>query len=593
MRRLIFITILAATLISAMAASAPRKNRAEAATQRAERKADMLYLEALRYKQSGDVDAFVELVTEAYKTNPADTFLASEYGNILLAITEPGDSDVIEKAYDMVRAYAMDGAGAGAGDFYVLSKAVNVASRLGHNDDARTMLHRLYTDNPDRPEVAAAYAQSLASTGRKADIDRALAVYDTIEARDGLTIPLTTLRLRVYLQQADTTAILNEVRRLTEAAPTVAENAVMAGDVYAQMGRNDSALTFYNKAIELDPASGVAYYSRANLYLSMGDSTAYDREIFLALGQPDLDVETKTELMRDYVSKLYREPSQRERISSLFDRLIATHPHESVIHGLYGDYLAAIGQYGAAAEQVSYETDLDPSDPERWRMLCSLYLTLEDYDRAVETVETATGFFPDDTQLPLMGAAAFTNAERPKDAIDLLDKALANTTFDDETRSNLLTSRGDAFYKLGLPDSAFIDYDEAIRLNPANFLAMNNAAYFLACSDRDLEHALNLITRASAGRPDDATVLDTYAWVEFKRCNYDKARELIDRTLALMADQGEEISAEVLEHAGDIYFMLREPDTAVEFWKRALELEPDSRMLKRKVTEKTYFYDEK
>ncbi|MDE7375980.1 MAG: tetratricopeptide repeat protein, partial [Muribaculaceae bacterium] len=52
-----------------------------------------------------------------------------------------------------------------------------------------------------------------------------------------------------------------------------------------------------------------------------------------------------------------------------------------------------------------------------------------------------------------------------------------------------------------------------------------------------------------------------------------------------------EPSADVLEHAGDIYFMDGAPDKALEFWKRALALDPDNDCLARKVKHKTYFYN--
>ncbi|MDE6278409.1 MAG: hypothetical protein K2M05_00385, partial [Paramuribaculum sp.] len=77
----------------------------------------------------------------------------------------------------------------------------------------------------------------------------------------------------------------------------------------------------------------------------------------------------------------------------------------------------------------------------------------------------------------------------------------------------------------------------------------------------------------------------TYAWVLFKMRDYDRAREIIDKTL----ENSDEASADVLQHAGDIYFMCQLHDEAVEFWKDALELEPDNELLQRKVNHKTYF----
>lgn len=589
MRRLVISTILAATLISLMGAAAPRVDRSRAAADRAARKADMIFLEALRHKEQGDLDAYADLMSRAYSINPSDPYLAWEYGRFAVSATPPDDSLAIAEGYRLMRDYAVDGEG--ASDFYIVSFAAQTADRLGYDDDARLMLGRLYRDNPTRPEAAAGYAQRLAATGNRDDMAEALAVYDTIEAREGLSVPLVGMRMRVYLQQGDTASILAEARRLTDTSPSSADYAVLAGDVFAQMQRPDSALAYYDRALRLDPASGVAYYSRANLYLALGDSAAYDREIFLALGQPDLDVETKTELMREYVSNLYREPSQHDRIEALFTRLIDQHPHEESIHGLYADYLAATGDYGRAAEQVDYQIGLDPSDVARWRLLGSLYLTVKDYDRAASTALKAIGFFPDDTQLPLMASAALSESGKTSEALDILRRSASDTTFTPETRSDFVTSMGDALYKAGEADSAFVYYEQAIELNPANYLAMNNCAYFLACSDRDLDRALELIEKATAGRPDDPTTLDTYAWVLFKRRDYDRARDLIDRTLELTDQEGDDPSAELLEHAGDIYFMCQEPEMALDFWKEALELDPSSALLKRKVAHKTYFYE--
>ena len=64
--------------------------------------------------------------------------------------------------------------------------------------------------------------------------------------------------------------------------------------------------------------------------------------------------------------------------------------------------------------------------------------------------------------------------------------------------------------------------------------------------------------------------------------------DMIDRTMELTGE--EDMSADVLEHAGDIYFMDGEPEKAVEFWKEALKMDPSNELLQRKVKHKTYFF---
>ncbi len=71
-------------------------------------------------------------------------------------------------------------------------------------------------------------------------------------------------------------------------------------------------------------------------------------------------------------------------------------------------------------------------------------------------------------------------------------------------------------------------------------------------------------------------------------CSNAKAREAIDRTLELTGE--DDMSADVLEHAGDIYFMDGEPDKALYFWKEALKLTPDNELLQRKVRNKSYYF---
>lgn len=88
-------------------------------------------------------------------------------------------------------------------------------------------------------------------------------------------------------------------------------------------------------------------------------------------------------------------------------------------------------------------------------------------------------------------------------------------------------------------------------------------------------------------KPDDATSLDTYAWIMFKKKNYVEALAYIEKAMA----NSEDLSEELCHHAGDIYFMNGEPKKAVEYWEKALKYNPDNELLKRKVHHKTYFYE--
>ena len=275
------------------------------------------------------------------------------------------------------------------------------------------------------------------------------------------------------------------------------------------------------------------------------------------------------------------------RVGKLFDVLIDQHPHEHDIHALYSRYLIVTQDYAKAAEQTERALDLDPADEEGWEMLTSLYLQENKLDEAKAAIKRSFRYYPENgRQYLVLGSIHDQQGEREK-APKEYERALELTdSTDTKTISRIYGAMGDNLYARQLLDSAFTAYQKALLYDPENYLALNNCAYYLACEGRDLDNALSMVETAIKAEPDNPTTLDTYAWVLFKRKDYAKAREIIDKTLDLTDERSEEI----LEHAGDIHFMDGDPDGALEFWKEALQLAPDNELLERKVKHKTYFF---
>ena len=159
-------------------------------------------------------------------------------------------------------------------------------------------------------------------------------------------------------------------------------------------------------------------------------------------------------------------------------------------------------------------------------------------------------------------------------------------TLDFRLKASVLTGKGDVYYALKDTAQSFACYEEALKLDPTNVSLMNNYAYFLAVEGKDLDKAEQMSAKAVNAAPNNATFLDTYAWVYFKKGDYGLA--LIYIEYALKNDDSE--NAELLEHYGDILFMNGQPEKAVECWEKAQKLNPDSELLNRKVKNKTYFY---
>ncbi|MCM1110762.1 MAG: tetratricopeptide repeat protein [Clostridium sp.] len=543
------------------------------------RKADYIYFEAKRQNLQSHTDSYFDLMDYARALNPDDKLLGMELGLYYAHLDTVNPS----KGIDLMEEYVMSA----PEDMYNAYVYAQLASRSGNPARALEAWRLLHERFPSRLPLTQKYAQALMSTRDSSNIVMAIELYDTLELRGADPIDVISSRALAKINLGDSAGVRSEVSRLIGRNPRSAIYNIFGGQIYQSLLDSDSAIVFYNRAVELDPNNGMAYYARANFYNEANDSVAFDREVFNALRQDDLETDVKLALMRDYVIKLAADSTQRPRITELFEILAAQHPHEPEILNLYTDYLISTSNYPAAAEQLGYSLDLNPDNQHGWIVLSSLLLQSDEFAAAADAASRGLKYFPGDMDLTQLEITGLINNDDLDGATSLLDRTIASAdTTDVETMSELWSMRGDILYKKELLDSAMISYEKALDYNPVNYLAMNNAAYYLACSGGDLDRALELIEIAVTGRQEDATTLDTYAWVLFKRKEYQKAREIIDRVLEIEEDPSEEL----LEHAGDIYFWDSEPDEALKFWKRALEKDPDNGLLKRKVEHKTYFF---
>jgi Tfp pilus assembly protein PilF len=243
-----------------------------------------------------------------------------------------------------------------------------------------------------------------------------------------------------------------------------------------------------------------------------------------------------------------------------------------------------------------------------------LALANDSLNSVIEVSKEGMKLFPTNFYFPIMAAAGYNQQKRYDKAVEVLKSVDYSNVQNGKAVSNLLCTLADNYYLMDSLDLAFDTYEQAIGYDADNYMAYNNAGYFLAESGRDIEKAMRYTRYAVLSEPQNATYLDSYAWALFKNKDYEKAKENIDLAIKYSSDEVVEgdtlivnedtdyddelidndsstsLSADILAHAGDIYFMSGDPDGALDFWKKAAALKPDDELLARKVKHKTYFY---
>ena len=546
-----------------------------------QRKSHYVFLEAMRKKAIGEFDSYYELLRYAYNLDTANTAIGYYLGYMSL-VSEDNTAEKLETNLSLMRKH-FDSV---PEDQYESAMYGNVCNKLRRNDEALRVWSRLVGLFPSNVNFKYKLADTYAAKG---NFKQAIAIYDSIEVNEGMSIPITLRKVNYHMAYNDTAGSIDEGLRLVKSASANVDYNLFMGNMYLQFAEHDSAMLYFDKALEIDPNNGYAYLYKADYYKLTGDSVNYDKQIYNALINKNIEIDQKISVLTDYVRESLRDTIMAsERAENLFSVLIDQHPHESAIHDLYSQYLVTVKDYGGAAEQLGYVLDLEPANAENWKKLMLINLMDENYEEAFKAADKALEYNPDNIELYQYIAPAYYQIEEYDKAIATYAVAMekADTT-DSELMSSLASGLGDVYFMKKDTLKAFEQYEKALEYNPGNIMAMNNYAYFLAESGHDLDKAERLSGMSVKYEPENPTYLDTYAWIYFKKGEYSLALTYMK---AAIANSDGEQSAELYEHYGDILFMNGFHEEALPNWEKALELNPDSEILQRKVKHKTFFF---
>ena len=117
------------------------------------------------------------------------------------------------------------------------------------------------------------------------------------------------------------------------------------------------------------------------------------------------------------------------------------------------------------------------------------------------------------------------------------------------------------------------DLQRILEEDPDHADALNALGYTLADQTDRQQEALVYITRALELKPDNAAILDSMGWVQYRIGNYPEALRYLRRANDMGPD------AEIAAHLGVVLWVSGEREQARRVWNEALERAPDSHHL--------------
>lgn len=136
-------------------------------------------------------------------------------------------------------------------------------------------------------------------------------------------------------------------------------------------------------------------------------------------------------------------------------------------------------------------------------------------------------------------------------------------------------SRGTSYERVKKWSLAEVDLQRALKLDPAQPLALNYLGYSWIDQNINLRKGLQLIEKAVSLKPDDGYIVDSLGWAHYKLGNYAKATKYLERAVDLRPED-----PVLNDHLGDAYWQVGRIREARFQWDQALSLKPEADLLK-------------
>ncbi len=539
-----------------------------------QRKYDYFFLEAMRMKGKNEYDAAFGLLQHCLDINPTASSALYEISQYYMFLRQVPQGQV---ALEQAVAFAPD-------NYWYSQGLVSLYQQQNELDKAAALLEKMVTRFPSKQDPLFSLLDIYSRQEKYNDV---ISTLNRLEKRLGKNEQLSMEKFRIYLQMKDDKKAFQEIESLVQEYPMDMRYQVILGDVYLQNGKKQEAYDAYQKVLAVEPDNPMALFSMASYYEQTGQKELYQQQLDTLLLNKKVTSDTKISVMRQVIAENEQSSAKDStQVIVLFDRMMKQDMDDPQIPMLYSQYLLSKNMEQEAVPVLEQVVDLDPTNKATRLMLVSAAVKKEDYKQIIKVCEPGIEATPDALELYYYLAIAYHQAEQGDSVLSVCNRALEHITPDTrkEVVSDFYSIMGDIYHTKKQMTEAYAAYDSALVYNPSNIGALNNYAYYLSVERRDLDKAEEMSYKTVKAEPNNSTYLDTYAWILFEKGNYAEARIYIDNA---MKNDGEK-SDVIVEHCGDIYFMTSDVEGALNYWKKALEMGSESKMLKQKIEKKKY-----
>lgn len=545
------------------------------------REAEFYFTEGEKFFILEDYAKALAYYTKALELNPENATIHYKIAEVLASGNK--QDDLIKASISIERALTLEKKNK---YFYLL--AANIYNALSRFDKSATTYETMIREVKGTEEylyelaVVYIYGQQL---------QNAIKTYDRAEQFFGVNEVASLQKQQLYFDLEKPDLALAEGEKLLNAFPDEERYVVGFAEVLNQQNQSARAITILEKFISENEIAPNACMLLAGLYRDNDQEDKARELIHKIFDDPEVNLNSKLIVLSTYSQELSQsreknlsDPQKQIFVIELFEKLVREYPSESNVHILGGDLYMLSGKNDDALREYQLAVESGEANFEVWQNILYIETQLSRYDDVIQHAEKALEYYPNQAMLYYFNGFAHLRKKLYRESVQLFEQGKKISFSNPALVNEINVMLGEAYNGLKEYEKSDKAFEEALAFNSSNEIVLNNYSYYLALRKANLEKAEKMSALLIKNHPDNATYLDTHAWVLYVRAKYKEAKKVIERAIGT----GKATSLH-FEHYGDILFKLGETDHAVAQWEKARSLNGNTELLNKKIANRKLY----
>lgn len=523
-------------------------------------------IEAVKQKNLGNISEAVKLYNMVINEKSDCDAAYYEVGTIYLMTNQ---FDLAKK--NLEKAYVLEN----SNKWYTLAY-LNSLGALEDYEAIIVILKEKIKNDPEEVEWEYQLATVYYSDGKA---KKAIRTLEKIENERGFSEKITLLKASIYEGEEEYDLAMEEISKVMVLFPEAIQFRIVAAELSLKSGDEAAAAEYYLQILEVDNTNIFALTNLTDYYRKTEDFSSSLKYLALSFKSPQIDAKRKLAIMSYYLSDeayITGYPNEMDHLVQVF---VTEYPEDGEGQLLATDFYIQIREYEKAYVQLERFLAENQGTYPMYMQAILLANAASLNQELIALSDKAIKYYPDSADIRFFRGIGLYEEEEYELLIENFDTIPFDAYSNEEYASQARMLYAEAYYRLD--DFAKSDslFESMILEDPENYMILNNYSYYLAERGEKLTEARNWSEKATRNNPDNATFLDTYAWVLFKMELYAEAEKVMFKAL----EKGGENDPEVNEHAGDIQAALHSYEIAISYYTKSIIVGGEKERLEGKI----------